>query len=556
MDTAHMAVKMTGGQALVQALYREGVRVIFGVPGMQQYHAVDAVYQEPRIRYISTRHEQATSYMADGYARVSGRVGTAMVVPGPGLFNAAAGIATAYAVSSPLLIVTGDAASATLPIGSPSTNTSEAHKQPSAASDESASSDQMDFLRPITKWTARADHPADIPAIVHESFHQLHTGRARPVEVEIAPEVLAAETEIKLLAPESYERPGGGGEQVERAARILAAARQPVVWAGGGAISAGASAVLQRLAEHLQAPVVTSPNGKGAISDRHPLSLGLAELRYEPLRRWLAGCDVILAVGTRTGFADRLHTQQVIRIDIDQAEIKRQRHHTLGIVGDARRTLEALHCLVAATPGATSGAEPVPSTVRALNAARFAPEDQLEPQHSFMTAIRSVLPDDAILVQGMNQMGYYSRNYYPVYAPGTYLTASSYGTLGSAYPLALGAKVAAPERAVVALSGDGGFLYNSQELATAVQYGINVVVIVFNDNAYGNVLRAQIEQFDGHILGTQLHNPDFVQLAKVYGARGVRAHDADQLAGALREALAIEAPTLIEVPVGMMERRY
>ena len=545
-----MAVNMTGGQALVQALYRAGVRVIFGLPGMQQYHAVDAVHQESRIRYISTRHEQATTYMADGYARVSGRVGTAMVVPGPGLFNAAAGIATAYAVSSPLLIVTGDAASATLPIGSPSASTPGAHDQPSA------SSDQMDFLRPITKWTARARHPADIPAIVHEAFRQLHTGRARPVEIEIAPEVLAAETEIKLLAPESYERPGGACEQVERAARILAAARRPVLWAGGGAISARASAVLQRLAEHLQAPVVTSPNGKGAISDRHPLSLGLAELRYEPLRQWLAGCDVILAVGTRTGFADRLHTQQVIRIDIDQAEIERQRHHTLGIVGDARRTLEALYRLVAATPGATSGAEPVPSTVRALNAARFAPEDQLEPQHSFMTAIRSVLPDDAILVQGMNQMGYYSRNYYPVYAPGTYLTASSYGTLGSAYPLALGAKVAVPEQAVVALSGDGGFLYNSQELATAVQYGINAVVIVFNDNAYGNVLRAQIEQFDGHILGTQLHNPDFVQLANVYGARGVRVHDANRLAAALREALAIEAPTLIEVPVGMMERRY
>ena len=549
MDTAHMTVKMTGGQALVQALYREGVRVIFGLPGMQQYHAVDAVYREPRIRYISTRHEQATSYMADGYARVSGQVGTVMVVPGPGLFNAAAGIATAYAVSSPLLIVTGDAASATLPIGLPSAGTSGEHDE------QSAGSDQIDFLRPITKWTARARHPADVPTIVHEAFRQLHTGRVRPVEIEISPEVLAAATEIELLAPESYERPGGACEQMERAARVLAAARQPAIWAGGGAISAGASAVLQRLAEHLQAPVVTSPNGKGAISDRHPLSLGLAELRYEPLRRWLAGCDVILAVGTRTGFADRLHTQQVIRIDIDQAEIERQRHHTFGIVGDARRTLEALYRMVAATPG-PSGADAVSSTVQALNAARFAPEDQLEPQHSFMTAIRSVLPDDGILVQGMNQMGYYSRNYYPVHVPGTYLTASSYGTLGSAFPLALGAKVAAPERAVVALSGDGGFLYNSQELATAVQYGINAVVIVFNDNAYGNVLRAQIEQFDGHILGTQLHNPDFVQLANVYGARGVRAQDADQLAAALRAALAIEAPTLIEVPVGMMERRY
>ena len=549
MDTADMAVKMTGGQALVQALYREGVRVIFGVPGMQQYHAVDAVYQEPRIRYISTRHEQATTYMADGYARVSGQVATAMVVPGPGLLNAAAGMATAYAVSSPLLVVTGDAGSATLPIGSPSAGGA------IAPDVQGAEDDQRHFLRPITKWTARARCPTDIPALVHEAFRQLHTGRARPVEIEIGPEVLAAETEIELEAPESYERPGGAAEQVERAARILAAARRPVLWVGGGVISAGASAALQRLAEQLQAPVVTSPNGKGAISDRHPLSLGLAELRYEPLRQWLAGCDVILAVGTRTGFADRLGTQRIIRIDIDEAEVGRQRHHTLGIVGDARRTLEALYRLVAATTGARNAA-PVASTVRALNAARFAPEDQLEPQHSLMTAIRSVLPDDAILVQGMNQLGYYSRNYYPVYAPGTYLTASSYGTLGSAYPLALGAKVAAPERAVVALSGDGGFLYNSQELATAVQYGINAVVIVFNDNAYGNVLRAQIEQFDRHVLGTRLHNPDFVQLAQVYGARGVRAHAADQLAAALREAVATEAPTLIEVPVGMMERRY
>ena len=524
-----MAVKMTGGQALVHALYREGVRVIFGLPGVQQYHAVDAVYREPRIRYISTRHEQATSYMADGYARVSGDIAAVMVVPGPGLFNAAGGIATAYAASSPMLVVTGE------------------HDRDGAGSDE------MDFLRPITKWTARAPRPADVPAIVREAFRQLRTGRPRPVEIELSPEVLAEATEVEPLEPETHQPPGGAGEQIEKAAHSLAEAQKSAIWAGGGAISSGASAVLQQLAEHLQAAVVTSPNGKGAISDRHPLSLGMAELRYEPLRQWLAGCDVILAIGTRTSFADRLRDQQVIRIDIDQAEIERQHHHTFGIVGDARRTLEALYRLVAtATP-------PGPSRereVRELNTARFAPEGQLEPQHSFMTAIRSVLPNDGILVQGMNQMGYYSRNYYPVHTPGTYLTASSHGTLGSAFPLALGAKVAKPDRAVVALSGDGGFLYNSQELATAVQYGISVVVIVFDDHAFGNVLRAQIEEFDGHVIGTKLHNPDFVKLAEVYGARGVRARDADQLEGALREALSIEAPTVIEVPVGTMERRY
>ena len=252
-----MAVKMTGGQALVRSLYREGVRVIFGVPGMQQYHAVDAVYQEPRIRYISTRHEQATTYMADGYARVSGQVATAMVVPGPGLLNAAAGMATAYAVSSPLLVVTGDTGSATLPIGSPSAGGA------ITPDVQGAEDDQRHFLRPITKWTARARHPADIPALVHEAFRRMHTGGRGRSRSRLRRRCWPRRRRSNCWRRKVTSVPGGAGEPVERAARSLAAARQPVLWAGGGAISAGASAVLQRLAEQLQAPVVTSPNGKG-----------------------------------------------------------------------------------------------------------------------------------------------------------------------------------------------------------------------------------------------------------------------------------------------------
>ncbi len=194
--------------------------------------------------------------------------------------------------------------------------------------------------------------------------------------------------------------------------------------------------------------------------------------------------------------------------------------------------------------------------VRALNQKRFAPSKQLQPQWEYMRAIRAALPDDGILVQGMNQMGYYSRNYFPVYQPRTYITASPLATLGAAFPQALGAKVALPERAVVAICGDGGFLYNAQELATAVKEGINVVVIVFNDNAYGNVLRAQEEQFDGHIIGTQLHNPDFVKLAEAYGVVGVRAKGGEALYTALSTAIASNKPCLIEVPVGAMQREF
>ena len=178
--------------------------------------------------------------------------------------------------------------------------------------------------------------------------------------------------------------------------------------------------------------------------------------------------------------------------------------------------------------------------------------NRVEPQDSLLGAIREAMPEDGIMIAGMTQIGYYSRSNFPVYLPGTYITSSYAGNLGFAYPVALGAKVAQPDRAVVAVSGDGGFLFNSQELATAVQHSINAVVIVFNDNAYGNVLRDQITRFDGRSLGAELHNPDFVKLAEAYGARGVRAQGPDELESSLREALAIEAPTLIEVPVGMM----
>jgi acetolactate synthase-1/2/3 large subunit len=516
--------KMTGGQALAKSLYREGVRVVFGLPGAGQYEAIDGIYEEPGIRYFTTRHEQATTHMADGFARVSGNIATALVIPGAGVFNASTGIATAHSVSSPILVVTGR------------------HDQSPSA--------EMPSIRQITKWAARATNPADVPAIVHEAFYHLKTGRPRPVYLEVPHEVLAAEAEVKLLEPESYDPPAGDPECIAQAAHLLAAAQRPAIWAGTGVQRSGASQALQALAEHLQAPVVTGRESKGVISDHHPLSLGMGELRFDPLRKWLTQRDVVLAVGT-SRFGEGDDKQQIIRIDIDETAIERTAHHCVGILGDARCCLEAIYRIVSSTTPArpNCGGE-----VHAINAARFDPKIQLQPQWGFMQAIRAAIPDDGIFIQGMNQIGYYSRNYYPVYEPRSYLISA--GNLGVAFPVALGAKIAKPDKAVVVASGDGGFLYNSQELATAVQYGINVVVIVFNDNAYGNVLRAQIEQFDGHVLGTELYNPDFVKLAEAYGVGGVRVHDAGQLESALREALAADAPRVIEVPVGRLDREY
>ena len=527
--------RMNGGEALVRSMAAEGLRAVFGVPGAGQYEAIDALYSSPSIRYIAVRHEQAASYMADGYARASGEIAAALVVEGPGLFNALSGVATAYATSSPVLVVTGD----------------HHHRKKGLELDETA------WLGPLTKWVGRARSPAEIPALVQEAFQQLRSGRPRPVGIEVPPAVFAATEEVSLAQPAADTTAPAVGDPraIQRAADLLASARRPVIWAGGGVMRARAATLVAELADYLQIPVVTTRQGKGSISERHPLSLGMAEMRFQPLRNWLSARDVILAVGTSHYSSGE--GQQVIRIDVDETEFGGD--EMLAIQGDAHTVMLGLNRAVAAAgPSRGDKAEAVQGEVAAINEARFEPSRQLQPQWGFMEAIHTALPDDAIVIQGMNQMGYYSRNYFRARAPHSYLTSSSHGTLGCAYPIAVGAKVGCPDRVVVSLSGDGGFLYNVQELSTAVQYGINAVAVVFNDNAYGNVLRAQMEEFDGHVLGTQLHNPDFVALAQSFGAHGVRAEDADALHAALSEAVEAEndKPVLIEVPVGMLDREF
>jgi acetolactate synthase-1/2/3 large subunit len=530
---------MTGGQALAKSLYREGVRVIFGLPGVQLYHLLDGLYDETGIQFITTRHEQATTYMADGYARAGGGIGTALVVPGPGLQNASAGIGTAYAASSPILVVSGQIERDL--IGVERGMLHEVH-------------DQLDTIRPVTKWAARILKPQDIPATVHEAFVQLKTGRPRPVEIEIPPETLAEEAEITLLDPASPLRPAASVEQVQAGADVLAQAKKLLIIAGGGVIAAKATPALQRLAEFLQAPVLTTPEGKGALSDRHDLALGAMRLRQDPIVDYLAQTDVVLAVGTRLAFPQLFKGQTVVQIDIDPAEVGRNYAHTVGLVGDAKQTLEALYTLLSASASTqVSRQEEIAALKRQR---RESPHANLEPLAGYLKAIRHAMPDDGIVISGMTQVGYYSRPYYPVYTPGTFLTSSYFGNLGYAYPTALGAKVARPEAAVVAISGDGGFLFNSQELATAVAHKINAVVLVFNDNAFGNVMRDQRDRFQGRIYGPELHNPDFMKLAEAYGARGVRALTPEELESKLKEALAIAAPTLLEIPCGPMPYPY
>jgi len=523
--------RMTGGEALVQQLHREGVRVVFGLPGVQLYGVMAALREQPAIRFIQTRHEQATSYMADGYARAGGGVGTALVVPGPGLLNAAAGLSTAYSASSPVFMLSGQ-----VPRSQIGRDIGVLHEV----------NDQLDCIRPVTKWRRRVLEVADVPAAVRAAMHQLTTGRPRPVELEMPPETMEEEGEAVMLDPVHPMRPAAPAADIRRAVDLLVGAQRPVIYAGGGVVLGGASEALTTLAEYLQAGVITSAEGKGAISDHSELSLGATVWPQSPVRNHLLQADVILAVGTRFALAVPKADQQVIHIDIDPDEIGRNHRKTFGLVGDASGTLEAMVEAVraAAPPRSSRKAE-----YEALRAETTALAQ--EPQGSIVKSLRAGMPENAILVAGMTQIGYYSRPFFPTYEARTYLTSSYSGNLGYEYPVALGAKVACPTRPVVAVIGDGGFMYNVQELATAVQQKINVIAVVFNDNAYGNVAR-DLDETWGGAYGAALHNPDFMKLADAFGVHGIRAKEPTQVGALVRDAIQLDRPVLIEVPVGRM----
>ena len=557
---------MSGGEALVEALAREGVSHVFGVPGAGQYEAVDPFHGRDDIRYVSCRSEQPTTYLADGYGRVAGRPSAVIVLSGVGLRNAAPGLETAHTSSSPAVVI----------------------------SDHDTDGAVPPALAGIVKWGARAPRPAALPALVRRAVSEARSGRPRPVYLGVSHAVLAAREPVAwpgtgacaedtargaagaghpaahragaaddpLVAGEAHpdaadEAPDAvqanpAADALERAAELLAGAARPAIVAGTGVARAGAAAALCALAERLQAPVATSVAAKGVFSDRHPLCLGAVYPPYRPLTEYLRTRDVVLLAGTgwpAATLADGtgMHT---VRIDAEpraDAEV--------AIQADAGRALAQLAARLdgAATAGAAA-APGVVAEVARLRAQRAAPSEQLQPQRSLTEALRAALPEDGILVHDMTQLGYYSRSYFPVYRPDGYQIPR--GNLGAALPMALGAKLACPRRAVVALCGDGGLLYHVQELATAVQYGIAVVVVVCNDNAYGNVLRAQQEEFGGRLVGTRLRNPDFPALAAAFGISGQRAADAGALRRMLAAALESDAPALIEVPLGPLRRRY
>ncbi|MBA2278283.1 MAG: thiamine pyrophosphate-binding protein [Chloroflexia bacterium] len=529
---------MTGGQALVASLQRQGIDTIFGLPGVQLDGAFDALYdaqQRGEMRVLNTRHEQATAYMADGYARVTSKLGVCLVVPGPGLLNATAALSTAYACNSPVLCVTGQIQSDMIEFGR-----GLLHEIPH----------QLEMVRSVTKYAARAMRPEEIPALVDGAVRELWRGRVRPVEIEIPPDVLFAEGDVALLpgAPER-ERPQGDPDLLEEAAKLLGTAERPLIFAGGGIHGAEAWAELQTLAELLQAPVVMTSNGKGAVSDRHYLAqsaIGGIALLPE--------ADIVLGVGTR--FVDPATSiwkldagRTVIQLDIDAEEIGRNYPVTVGIVADAKVGLAALAERVAAHNRRRPSREAELTELQRGVEARI---NAVLPQAELASAIRRELPDEGVFVSEMTQIGYWANVGFPVYAPRTYLTPGYQGTLGWGFPTSLGVKAALPDTPVVSVNGDGGFGFALNELATMARHEIATVVLVFDDNGYGNVRRIQQVQFNGRMIASDLTNPDYVKLAGAFGIAGRRADSPAALATELREAIQANEPALIHIPVDAM----
>jgi len=520
---------LTGGQALAGQLVREGVRDVFGVPGVQLDYAVDALCEKSAdIRFIVPRHEQAVTYMADGYARSSGRAGVGMVVPGPGMLNALAGLATAYACNSRVLLVAAQIPSAHIGQGLGLLHEIRG---------------QSEILPFLTKWHRLARLPCEIAAIVNQAFGQLASGRPQPVAVEIPQDVLQKAQTSQLLDPLKPVAETPDARSIDAAAQLLKGARLPVIVAGGGVLASRASNALARLAEKLQAPVVMTENGTSALPSHHPMAL-----TWLAARALLPHADVVLAVGTRLieggTPANLAPGTRAIYINAEPVDMEAPRPEGLRIRSDARAALDALADTLGSFAGASRSSE-----INALRAWCDTQLAEIAPQREWLDALRSGMPEDAYFVPDLTQMGYPSSLAFPVRMPGTFITAGYQGTLGFAYPTALGVAAANPERAVVSISGDGGFGWSLQELATARKYGLAVVSVVFVDGFFGNVKLLQKRQF-GRDYGADLQNPDFVRLAQAFGVDAVRATTPTALTGALASALAARRPALIEVPVG------
>ena len=528
--------QLTGGAAIVEAARANGMTTIFGVPGAQIYALFDALHGTG-VEVIVPRHEQAAAYMAMGYAKSTGRTGVFTVVPGPGVLNASAALCTAMGNCAPVVCLTGQVPSSFLGRG-------RGHLHELA--------DQTATLRTLIKNAWRIESAGDASRLVNRAFRDAAGGRPGPVAVEMCWDTMAAQAPAVIEPPEAaLPEPAVDEEALDAAVRLLAAAKKPMIMCGAGAQHAAREVEL--LAETLQAPVTAFRSGRGIVPEDH--ALGVASVAAREL--W-DEVDVLVGVGSRLEmpymrWGDSMryerkpsHGPTLIRIDIDPDEMRRF-EPDVAIVADSAA---ACRLLAERLRGRAVASRARVAEIAAAKRVAAAAIDRLQPQAAFLRAIRAVLPRDGILVPELSQVGFTTyTGAFPVLAPRTYISEGFQGTLGFGFPTALGVKVANREKSVVSVTGDGGFMFGVQELATAAQYGINLVTIVFNNQSFANVLRDQQLQFGGRTIGSRLRNPDFARLADSFGVAARRVEEPHELERALETELAAARPALIEVAI-------
>ena len=523
--------RMTTAEAAVEALIAHGIDTVYGLPGLHLDALFDALYvARNRLRTIHTRHEQSAAYMALGAALATGRPQAFTVVPGPGFLNAGAALLTASGMNAPVLALAGQI---------PQSEIDRGHGHLHEIRD------QLGLARHITKFAARIRAPFEASALVRDALQAARSGRPGPVMLECAIDVWGRRAEVPPTpTPAPIEPPPVDEDAIEAAARILGAAEHPMIVVGGGALDASAEVIA--VAELLEAPVLSYRRGRGIVPSSHRLSIPL------PIghRLWKQ-CDVVLGIGTRLVYP-QMHwgtdrDLKVVRIDIDPEEPERLRKPDAAIIGDAASVLRALARKIPAHNRKRGARDAELAPHRAWLADKL---ERVQPQVSYLRAIRAALPADGIFVDEVTQVGFVSRLAFPVEKPRTFISPGYQDNLGWGFGAALGVKAAKPNTPVVAITGDGGFLYQVGELATAVQHQIALVVVVFDNQSFGNVRRIQQEQYGNRQIANDLANPDFVRLAESFGLAAFRAETPQELERALGKALALGAPALVHVPHG------
>ena len=521
----------TCGEVLVELLEAHGIDTVFGIPGV---HTVELYRGLPNtgLRHITPRHEQGAGFMADGYARASGRVAACFIITGPGLTNITTALGQAYADSVPILVISSVNNTRELGLAE-----GRLHELPS----------QRNLMAGVTAFSHTLLRPDELPEVLARAFAVFNGARPRPVHIELPLDVITAPADhLSRRAAAAVCRPGPAPDGISQAAALLRSARRPLVVLGGGA--QGAAAEARALVDRLGALAVTTINGKGVLPADHPLSLG-STLPQAPVLEALSEADVVLAVGTELGETDTLLFEgrlalngKLIRVDIDAEQLFRNAPPEVAIVSDAGLAMAAL-------TRALEGHQPEPATAHAQTL-RQRLEGLLDPRQRlhqrFMSTLQQALP--GVIVAGDSTQPVYSANlFYQPEQPRSYFNSSTgYGTLGYALPAALGAKLAKPERPVVALIGDGGLQFTVGELATAVELQLAVPILLWNNRGYGEIKRYMADRGIPQI-GVDIYTPDFQTIARGFGCQTLLAESPEHLAEALVQAHRASGPTVIEI---------